>query len=39
VLLSLGIGPGVRRVIDPAFDVNVLPEIVRLLIGIGPDSS
>jgi AcrR family transcriptional regulator len=33
LLLSLGIGLGVRRMVDPAVDVTVLTDMVRLLLG------
>lgn len=32
LLLSLGIGLGVRRMVDPAVDVSVLTDVVRLLL-------
>jgi AcrR family transcriptional regulator len=32
-LLSLGIGLGVQRVLDPAIDVTVLTDVIRLLAG------
>jgi AcrR family transcriptional regulator len=34
-LLSLGIGLGVQRAIDPGIPVNVLPDLIRLLSGAG----
>jgi len=35
-LLSLGIGLGVRRMVEPAAPVRVLTDMVRLLLGGGP---
>lgn len=35
-LLSLGIGLGVQRAIDPGIPVRVLPEVIRLLAGSTP---
>lgn len=34
-LLSLGIGLGVQRAIDPAIPVHVLPDVIRLFVGGG----
>ncbi|WP_290052734.1 TetR/AcrR family transcriptional regulator [Amycolatopsis solani] len=33
-LLSLGIGLGVQRAIDPTIPVNVLPDVIRLFAGV-----
>ncbi len=33
-LLSLGIGLGVRRAIDPSIPVSVLPDVIRLFAGV-----
>lgn len=35
-LLSLGIGLGVQRAIDPSIPVNVLPDVIRLFAGARP---
>jgi AcrR family transcriptional regulator len=35
-LLSLGIGLGVQRAIDPSIPVNVLPDVMRLFAGARP---